>query len=107
VLVTVEYRIRLENRGAFLAAIGNLAPQRGRAGAYDWCVFEDAADEGRFVETFYVDSWLEHLRQHERVTHADRAVQDAVQRLHTEGVPKVTHLIAAQSRDLQQSGKAT
>jgi len=99
VLVTVEYRIRLENRGAFLAAIGNLAPQRGRAGAYDWCVFEDAGDEGRFVETFYVDSWLEHLRQHERVTHADRAAQDAVQRFHTEGVPKVTHLIAAERHD--------
>jgi len=99
VLVTVEYRIRLENRGAFLAAIGNLAPQRGRAGAYDWCVFEDAAEEGRFVETFYVDSWLEHLRQHERVTHADRAAQDAVQRFHTEGVPKVTHLIAAERHD--------
>ena len=99
VLVTVEYRVRLENRDAFLAAIGNLAPQRGRGGAYDWCVFEDAADEGRFVETFYVDSWLEHLRQHERVTNADRAVQDAVQRFHTEGVPKVTHLIAAERRD--------
>ena len=107
VLVTVEYRIRLENRDAFLAAIENLAPQRGRAGAYDWCVFEDAADEGRFVETFYVDSWLEHLRQHERVSHADRAVQDAVQRFHTEGVPKVTHLIAAERRDMQQSEKAT
>jgi MFS family permease len=107
VLVTVEYRIRLENRGAFLAAIENLAPLRGRAGAYDWCVFEDAADEGRFVETFYVDSWLEHLRQHERVTHADRAVQDAVHRFHTEGVPKVTHLIAAERRDMQQTEKAT
>jgi MFS family permease len=107
VLVTVECRIRLENRGAFLAAIENLAPLRGHAGAYDWCVFEDAADAGRFVETFYVDSWLEHLRQHERVTHADRAVQDTVQRFHTEGVPKVTHLIAAERRDLQQSESAT
>src|SRR5260221_397289 len=93
---SVEYRARVENRGAFLAAIENLAPQRGRAGAYGWCVFEDAADEGRFVETFYVDSWLEHLRQHERVTNADRAAQDAVQRFHSEGVPKVTHLITAE-----------
>jgi hypothetical protein len=100
VLVTVEYRVRLENRGAFLAAIENLAPQRGRAGAYGWGVFEDAADKGRFVETFYVDSWLEHLRQHERVSHADRAVQDAVQRFHTEGKPRVTHLIAAERRDM-------
>ena len=37
------------------------------------------------VETFLVESWLEHLRQHERVTNADRVLQDAVHRFHTEG----------------------
>jgi hypothetical protein len=48
------------------------------------------------VETFLVESWLEHLRQHERVTNADRVVQDAVHGFHTDGAPKVTHLIAAE-----------
>ena len=33
-----------------------------RDGAYAWGVFEDAADESRMVETFLVESWLEHLR---------------------------------------------
>ena len=47
----------------------------------------------------YVDSWLEHLRQHERVTHADRLAEEAVRRYHIEGTPKVTHLIAAKGRD--------
>jgi hypothetical protein len=50
--------------------------------------------EGRFVETFKVDSWIEHLRQHERVTHADREVQESVNRFEINGAPKVTHLIA-------------
>jgi len=58
-------------------------------------VFEDAADKGRMVETFLVESWLEHLRQHERVTNADRVLQDAVHRFHISGDPKVTHLIAS------------
>ncbi len=96
VLVTVEYRIDSRNRGAFLAALERLAHERRRDGAYAWSVFEDAAEEGRFLETFFVESWLEHLRQHERVTNADRVLQDAVQRFHTEGTPKVTHFIAAE-----------
>src|SRR5262245_30109423 len=96
VLVMVEYRIDPRNRDAFLAALEKLANERRRDGAYDWCVFEDASQEGRMVETFLVESWLEHLRQHERITQADRAVQEVVRRFDIDGNPKVTHLIAAQ-----------
>jgi MFS family permease len=96
VLVTVEYRIDPRNRDPFLAALEKLGHERRRDGAYAWGAFEDAAVEGRMVETFLVGSWLEHLRQHERVTNADRVVQDAVHRFHTDGTPKVTHLIAAE-----------
>jgi Transmembrane secretion effector len=91
VLVTVEYRIDPKDREPFLAALAKLAYERRRDGAYAWGVFEDAAEEGRMLETFLVDSWLEHLRQHERVTHADRVVQAGVYRFHTAGTPKVTH----------------
>ena len=45
---------------------------------------------------FWSKSWLEHLRQHERVTNADRVLQQQVQRFHLEGAPKVTHMIAAE-----------
>jgi predicted MFS family arabinose efflux permease len=96
VLVTVEYRILPQNRAAFLKAIDRLEHQRRRDGAYAWGVFEDAAEEGRILETFLVESWMEHLRQHERVTNADRVVQDAVQRFHLDGEPKVTHFVAAE-----------
>jgi MFS family permease len=96
VLVTVEYRIDPKNRDEFLTALERLSLERRRDGAYAWGVFEDAAEEGRMVETFLVESWLEHLRQHERVTNADRVLQDAILRFHAEGTPKVTHLIAAE-----------
>jgi Transmembrane secretion effector len=52
--------------------------------------------QGGWWKTFLVDSWLEHLRQHERVTNADRTLQDVVRRFHTHGAPKVTHLIASE-----------
>lgn len=94
VLVTVEYRIGSTDRDAFLAALGKLARERRRDGAYAWGLFEDAAEDGRFVETFFVRSWLEHLRQHERVTNADRVLQDAVARSAAE--PKVSHLVAVE-----------
>ena len=95
VLVTVEYRIDPEKSGAFLAAIRILGQQRRRDGAYAWDVFEDATEKGRFLETFMVASWLEHLRQHQRVTNADRVVQDAMREFDAAAEPKVTHLIAA------------
>jgi MFS family permease len=94
VLVTVEYRIDPRNRAPFLRALDELARERRRDGAYAWGVFEDAAEPGRMVETFLVESWLEHLRQHERVTNVDRVLQDTVNRFHLQGEPKVTHLIA-------------
>ncbi len=96
VLVTVEYRIRPENRAAFLEAIAKLEHGRRRDGAYAWGVLEDAAEEGRVLEMFLVESWMEHLRQHERVTNADRIVQEAVERFDVDGDPKVTHFIAAE-----------
>jgi MFS family permease len=96
VLVTVEYRVNPQSRAPFLALLAKLEAERRRDGSFNWGVFEDAADEGRFIETFLLDSWLEHLRQHQRVTKADRQTQDAIARFDTRGLPKVTHFIAAE-----------
>jgi MFS family permease len=94
VLVSIEYRVDLKDREAFIAAVTRLARTRRRDGAYSWGVFQDTAHAGRFVETFLVDSWLEHLRQHERVTRADQALEDRV-RSFAQEEPRVTHYIAA------------
>jgi hypothetical protein len=94
--VTVEYRVDHKNREAFLSGLERLGHERRRDGAYSWGVFEDTAEDGRFLETFLVESWLEHLRQHKRVTNADRVLQAHVHRF-VRGKPKVTHLIAAEA----------
>lgn len=95
VMVSIEYRIEPKNRDAFLVAIGRVAEERKRDGAYAWGVFEDIADRRRFVETFLVESWVEHLRQHRRVTNADRLLQDHLHR-YLSAKPEVTHMIAAE-----------
>lgn len=97
VLVTVDYRINPHDRDAFLAALSDLGRERRRDGAYAWGIFEDVTERGSFRETFFVESWLEHLRQHQRVTNADRLVQDAISRLQIAGEPKVSHFIAAET----------
>jgi quinol monooxygenase YgiN len=96
VLVTVAYRLAPDgDRSAFLAAAQHLAHERRRDGAYAWGLFEDTAQKNSFMETFMVESWVEHLRQHQRVTHADRVLQDQMHRLLAQP-PTVTHLIAVE-----------
>lgn len=96
VLVTVEYRIDPKNRAAFLRALWRYSRERRRDGAYEWGLFEDPAQDGRYVETFLTDSWLEHLRAHERVTKADRLQEQIVQRFLIDGPQKTTHLIGVE-----------
>jgi MFS family permease len=98
VLVTVEYHIDPKNREPFLHALTHSARERRRDGAYDWGIFEDPAKEGRFIETFLTDSWLDHLRQHQRVTKADHIVEQVVRRFQVGDGPKTTHLIGALPR---------
>lgn len=100
VLITVEYRIDPQKRDAFLIAVDELGQQRRRDGAYSWDIFEDAAEAGRFLETFMVVSWVEHLRQHGRVTNADRMVQDAIRDFGAAAEPKVTHFVAARPHSI-------
>ncbi|HTQ01519.1 MAG TPA: MFS transporter [Casimicrobiaceae bacterium] len=75
VLVTVEYHIRPGSRDAFIAAMQDVGEMRRRNGAYFWDLFHDSAHPDRFIECFMDESWIEHLRTHERVSVADRAIQ--------------------------------
>ena len=51
----LSIEINPHDREPFLAAINTLARERRRDGAYAWRIFEDAAEEGRMVETFVVN----------------------------------------------------
>jgi MFS family permease len=93
VLVTLEYEIEPAKAEAFATAMERLAAMRRRDGAISWGLYRDAQRPGHFLETFLVPSWLEHLRQHERSTEADRRIEDAVRAFLTQGRPTVTHFV--------------
>jgi hypothetical protein len=97
VLVTVEYRVNDDRTDEFLQAIHEYGRVRRRDGAVRWGVYRDLEEADRYVETFVVSSWAEHLRQHERVTNADRAVEDRL-RTSLTVAPSVRHLVSAHTR---------
>lgn len=95
VMTMVEYRIGAEDRAAFLRLTTELSAARRRNGAMQWAIMEDAAVPGHFTEVFFEASWLAHLRHHERVTAADRALQDRIRALHGgDALPAVRHFLA-------------
>ncbi len=97
VMVTIEYRIDPGDAVAFTEAAARLSHARRRDGAYAWGLFADMETPGRYLEYFLVDSWLEHLRQHERVTGEDQRLQEAVNGLHRgDAPPVVRHLLSAE-----------
>lgn len=95
VLIQVEYRVRQEDRPAFLEAMQRLSQERLRDGAYAWGVVEHTGDPERVMEWFFVESWAEHLRQHHRVSHADADLQAEALRFHIgPDKPEVHHFLA-------------
>ncbi|MFV2091910.1 MAG: MFS transporter, partial [Hyphomicrobiales bacterium] len=95
VMITVDYRIDPGQAAAFLQTLGRLGDARRRDGAFAWGVFEDVAEPGRYLEYFLEDSWLAHLRHHERVSQDDRALQQRVRAFQRAGAaPAVSHFLA-------------
>lgn len=92
-LVTIRYAVDPAHRDDFLAAMQEVGAERKRDGAYAWGVFEELATEGRFVETFLIESWLELMHLYERVTDADRGVEEQVRKFLTAS-PEINHLVA-------------
>ena len=102
VLITVEYRVPAEQAGNFIQAMDEMRSFRRREGAVSWGIFRDLADPERYVETFLVTTWAEHMRQHARVSVEDQAIEARTFSFLQTGVsPVATHLIAARTYDPQ------
>lgn len=91
VMVQIDYRVRAEDRAAFVAAMHKLSAERRRDGAYAWGLQEHTSEPERIMEWFLVESWAEHLRQHHRVSHADADLQGEVLRYHQGPQPPAVH----------------
>jgi MFS family permease len=98
VLVTIGYAVIREREAEFVETIHQYGRIRRRDGAYRWGIYRDTEVADRYLEIFLVNSWAEHLRQHERQTQADRELE---QRLgsYVATEPEVRHLIYTYSKE--------
>jgi MFS family permease len=95
ILVQIEYRIDPTRAGEFREAMRDMRRIRRRDGSIHWGLFHDAAEPDRFVESFVNESWAEHLRQHSRITEADKEIENRIFSFHIGGGrPPTIHLIA-------------
>ena len=101
VLVMVEYRIEPEHARDFTVAMQAVRQQRLRDGALRSGLYRDPTDLGRYLETFVVESWAEHLRLHERVTVSDRIAEERARAFHIGQVPpSISHYVYTHTSDM-------
>ena len=94
VLITIQYAVIPNRTAGFVDAMHEYSRTRRRDGAYQWAIFRDTEVADRYLEIFLVNSWAEHLRQHERQTQADRELEQRINSC-LSGEPMVRHLIDA------------
>ncbi|HEY5953563.1 MAG TPA: MFS transporter, partial [Terrimicrobiaceae bacterium] len=98
VLVTIEYLVPPENAERFRLVMHKLRERRLRDGARRWRLYHDAQRSNRYLELFRLDSWGEHLRQHERTTMADKELEAIALGLHQgPDRPKVSHYFGVEA----------
>lgn len=94
VVVTVDYEIEPKKLRHFRRVMKRVRRIRKRDGAINWGLLANVERPNHYTETFVVESWVEHLRQHERVTVADRTVLEKARSFHVgKEAPRVTHFI--------------
>ena len=94
VMVTLEYQVAAEHWPDFQHSMQAVRRMRQRNGAFSWGLVQDTENPQRWLEFFFDESWLEHLRHHNRVTRAEQQIEAQARRFQTEGVAiQVRHLL--------------
>jgi Transmembrane secretion effector len=81
-----------ERLSEFIKTMRQYGRARRRDGASQWGICRDLEIPDRYLETFVVSSWTEHLRQHDRLTRADSELEEGL-RSCTISEPNVRHLL--------------
>ncbi len=93
-LITIEYRVDPKTTDEFERTVRELGIILKSEGVAYWELFQDPADNSRYIEIRIAETWTEHMRQHERVTKNVQIMEDKVRKLVKDGTqPIVSHYI--------------
>ncbi|MCK1676771.1 MFS transporter [Bradyrhizobium sp. 150] len=73
-VVEIEYQVAIENAQAFHNLMQEIRLSRQRNGAYGWSIARDIADPEMWTERYHCPTWLDYLRQRNRWTESDLAL---------------------------------
>ncbi|MHC4046142.1 MFS transporter [Bradyrhizobium xenonodulans] len=81
-VVEIEYRVAQENARAFHNLMQDVQLFRQRNGAYGWSIARDIADPKLWTERYHCPTWLDYLRQRNRATQLERALDRQASAFH-------------------------
>ncbi|RDJ20226.1 MFS transporter [Bosea caraganae] len=99
IIVTIEYIIREEDVVPFLNVMAERRRIRRRDGARHWALLRDLTDPQLWIERYDSPTWVEYVRQNQRVTQADAAIGDRVRALHQGAEPPRVHRVIERQTD--------
>lgn len=98
VVVTIEYRIDESDVLQFLTAMSDRRRIRRRDGARHWSLLRDLSEPDLWIERYDSPTWLDYVRQNQRITEDDAAVWDRIRSLHRgDDKPRVRRMIERQT----------
>jgi hypothetical protein len=88
IVIEIEYRVEAGKARLFYAVMQRVRLSRQRNGAYGWSIARDIADPELWTERYHCPTWHDYLRQRNRSTLSERALQARALEFHrgAEGV---------------------
>ncbi|MDB6453686.1 MFS transporter [Falsirhodobacter sp. 20TX0035] len=90
--IWIAYDVPEAHHDRFTRLMQQQKASRRAHGAYGWVLRQDTFDPTRLFESWHEASWLSHLRHHDRVSLAEKALQDEIRALLT-AAPQIHHTI--------------
>jgi MFS family permease len=94
-LITIEYRFDPKLCNEFEHNMRELGRALKSEGMAYWGLFQDPTNIGHYIEIRIADTWIDHMRQHERVTKNVEFMENGIRTLLKDSFqPVISHYIA-------------
>jgi MFS family permease len=88
VAIEIDYNVDPDRARDFYGVMLDVQRSRHRNGGFNWSIARDIGNPALWTERYECPTWGDYLRMRERLTQADREVQDQADAFHTPGVRK-------------------